>query len=117
MEEVDHEDVKSKRFSQSLAGEARIWFTSLPDNSIMGYQDFEGAFKNQWAEKKDPKKCLSQFHSIRRDESEFVQKFFDRFRKVYNTIPTQVKPPASAAQLQYAEDFDSEFSLWLSERR
>ena len=36
---------------------------------------------------------------------------------VYNDIPSQFKPPSSAAQPQYAEDFDSEFTLWISERK
>ena len=36
---------------------------------------------------------------------------------VYNDIPSQFKPPSSATQPQYAEDFDSEFTLWLSERK
>ena len=37
--------------------------------------------------------------------------------KVYNYIPSQFKPPIGSTQLQYAEAFDGEFSLWLSERR
>ena len=36
--------------------------------------------------------------------------------KTYNAIPTQFKPPPSSAQLHYDEAFDSEFTLWLSER-
>ena len=37
--------------------------------------------------------------------------------KVYNSIPSQYKPPIGSAQLYYVEAFDSEFTLWLSERR
>ena len=37
--------------------------------------------------------------------------------KVYNSIPSQFKPPIGSAQLQFFEAFDGEFSLWLSERR
>ena len=37
--------------------------------------------------------------------------------KVYNYIPSQFKPPIGSVQLQYAESFDGEFSLWLSEIR
>ena len=37
--------------------------------------------------------------------------------KVYNSIPTEFKPPIGSSQVQYAEDFDSKFTLWLSERR
>ena len=37
--------------------------------------------------------------------------------KVYHTIPSQFRPPLGSAQLQYAEAFDSEFTLWLGERK
>jgi hypothetical protein len=37
--------------------------------------------------------------------------------KVYNSIPTEVKPPPRAAQLQYANSFDSDFALLSRERR
>jgi hypothetical protein len=37
--------------------------------------------------------------------------------RVYNSIPTEVKPPPGAAQLRYADSFDSYFSLLPRERR
>ena len=37
--------------------------------------------------------------------------------KVYNSIPSQFKTPLGASQLQYAEAFDSEFTLWMSETK
>ena len=54
---------------------------------------------------------------MKRKESNFFQELLDRFMKVYNSIPAQLKPPIGLAQLQYTEYFDGEFSLWLSERR
>ena len=60
---------------------------------------------------------MSQYHSMRRRESESSQDFSDKFMKIYNVIPTQFKPPPSSAQLQYVEAFDSEFTLWLSKRK
>ena len=87
------------------------------DDSIQSYQEFEDHFKEKWAEQKNPKQCLSQYHSMRRRESEYVQEFSDRFIKVYNSIPTQFKTPIGSSQLQYIESFDGQFSLWLSERR
>ena len=72
LEEVDHEDIKVRMFSQILAGEARRWLTSLPDSSLLGYQNLEDAFKGKWAEKKDPRRFLSQFYSIKREESESI---------------------------------------------
>ena len=59
---------------------------------------------------------MLQYHSMRRKESEFVQEFSNKFMKVYNSTPTQFKPPLGSAQLQYVEAYDSEFTLWLSER-
>ena len=115
LEEVDHEAVRVRQFSQSLAGEARKWFTSLPDNSILGYQAFEDAFKSQWAEKKYPRKCVSQFYSMNKGESGSIQEFSYRFMKVYHAIPSQFRPPLRSTQLQYDEAFYSEFTLWLSE--
>ena len=44
-EEVDHEDINVRLFSQRIAREARRWFSSLPDSSILGYQALEDAFK------------------------------------------------------------------------
>ena len=60
---------------------------------------------------------MSQYHSMRRKESEYVQEFSSRFMKLYNSILAQSKPPIGSAQFQYVEAFDSEFTLWLSERR
>ena len=37
--------------------------------------------------------------------------------KVYNSIPTELKPPPGADQLLYDDYFDNEFSLLLRERR
>ena len=39
------------------------------------------------------------------------------FMKVYNSIPAQLKPSIGSSELQYAKAFDSEFTLWLRERR
>ena len=36
--------------------------------------------------------------------------------KVYHAIPSEFEPPLGSSQLQYAKEFDSEFTLWLSER-
>ena len=80
-------------------------------NSISCYQYFEEVFKDKWDKKKHPKKCLSQFHSIRREESESIEDFSNIFMEVYNSIPTQFKLPPSATKLQYAEAFDSKLTL------
>ena len=89
-------------------------FETTPFRSI---NIFRVLSRTNGKKRKTPRKCLSQFHSMKRGESESFQEFSDRFMKVYNAIPSQFKPPLVFAQLQYAEAFDSEFTLWLSERR
>ena len=84
--EVDHENIKVRLFTQSLVGEERKCFTNLLNNSILNYQALEYSFKNKWEDKKDPRKCLSNFHFMKRRESEFVQEFSHRFLKAYNAI-------------------------------
>jgi hypothetical protein len=46
-----------------------------------------------------------------------MQDFLTRFMKVYNSIPTEVKPPPRATQLQYTDSFNSYFTLHLREIR
>ena len=48
---------------------------------------------------------------------ESVQDFSTRFMRSYDSIPAHVKHPPGAAQLHYANAFDSDFSLALRERR
>ena len=47
--------------------------------------------------------------------NEFVEDFFARFMRTYESIPTDVKPPPGAAKLHYANAFDNEFTLLLRE--
>ena len=49
--------------------------------------------------------------------NEYVQDFYARFMRTYESIPVDVKPPPGAAKLHYADAFDREFTLLLRERR
>ena len=60
---------------------------------------------------------LTQYNNLRRGPNESVHDFSSRFKKTYNAIPTDVKPPPGAAKLHYADAFSSEFTLLLRERR
>jgi len=99
LEEVDHDDIKVRLLAKNLAGEARKWFTNLLNAYIPNYQEFKDIFKNKWEDKKNPIHYLSQYHSMRRKESESIQEFSDRFMKIYSAIPAQFKPPPGSAQL------------------
>jgi hypothetical protein len=109
LEEVDHEDVKVRLFAQSLSGEVRKWFKSLPTASIPDFAAFETLFLARWGDKKNPLQLLTQYNNIKRSPSETVQEFSTRFMRVYNSIPTEVKPPPGAAQLRYVDSFDNDF--------
>ena len=60
---------------------------------------------------------LTQYNNLRRTPNESVQDFSYRFKKTYNAIPSDVKPPPGASKLHYADAFSSEFTLLLRERR
>ena len=54
---------------------------------------------------------------MRRSPDETIQEFSARFMKVYNSIPTEVKPPPRDAQISYVDSFDSDFALLLRKIR
>jgi hypothetical protein len=104
-------------FSQSLSGEFKKWFKSLPATSISDFLAFETIFLTIWGEKKNTLQFLTQYNNIKRSPNEIVQEFSTNFMKVYNSIPTKVKPPTRVSQLRYADSFGNDFSLLLRERR
>jgi hypothetical protein len=54
LKEVYFEDAKMSLFSQSLAGEVKKWFRSLPAVSIQNFEAFETSFLAKWGDKKKP---------------------------------------------------------------
>jgi hypothetical protein len=116
LEEVDHEDSKMRLFSQSLTGEVKEWFKGLPTRSIHSFHEFETIFLEKWERKKNSLHLLTQYNNLRRNPNELVQDFSYRFKKTYDAIPIDVKPPPGAAKLHYAHAFSSEFTMLLRER-
>jgi hypothetical protein len=51
LEKVDYEDVKMRLFAQSLTGEVKKWFRSLPAASIPYFATFETSFLSKWGDK------------------------------------------------------------------
>jgi hypothetical protein len=117
LEEVDFEDLKMRLFTQSLAWEVRKWFRALPLASIADFEAFQTSFISKWGDKKNPLQLLTQYNNMKRSPNETVQEFSTKFMKVYNLIPTEVKPPPKVAHLRYVDSFESDFSLLLRERR
>jgi hypothetical protein len=117
LEEVDYADAKMRLFMQSLSGEVRKWFKSLPATSIQDFTAFETSFITRWGDKKNPLQLLTQYNNMKRAPEETVQEFSARFMRVYNSIPTEVQPPPGAAQLRYVDSFDNDFTLLVERKK
>jgi hypothetical protein len=60
---------------------------------------------------------LTQYNNLKRGPNELVHDFSTRFKRNYDAIPADVKPPLGVAKLHYVDAFNSEFTLLLRERR
>jgi hypothetical protein len=63
---VEHADVWMRLFVQSLDGEARKWFRSLPPNSIVGIDALDDTFLRHWGDKKDYLYYITEFGALKR---------------------------------------------------
>jgi hypothetical protein len=84
---IEHEDVYSRLLVQTFEVQVRTWFRSLPASSIFSYDALEDAFLRQWGERKDHLYYLTEYGSLRKNNSEIVMEFIQRFNKLYNNIP------------------------------
>jgi hypothetical protein len=114
---VEHADVWMRLFMQSLNGEERKWFRSLPPNSIDDIVALYDAFLKHWAHKKDFLYYIIEFGALRRNQGESIPDFTKRFNQMYGKILEEIKPSETSAKITFANAFDAEFSLFLRERR
>jgi hypothetical protein len=114
---VEHADVWMRLFVQSLNGEARKWFRSLPPNSIVDIVALDDAFLKHWGDKKDFLYYITEFGALKRKQGESIPDFTKRFNQMYGKIPDEIKPSETSAKITFANAFDAEFSLLLRERR
>jgi hypothetical protein len=84
---------------------------------LRSYDELEIAFIRQWGETKDHLYYLTEFGALRKKNSKSVLEFTQRFNKLYNKIPMEVKPSQPAAKVTFTGAFDPDFSLLLRERR
>ena len=89
----------------------------VPANSITIIEELQELFMRQWGDTKDHTYYITEFESLRRNKDETITDFLKRFNKMYDRIPTEIKPSETSAKLTYANAFDHEFSLRLRERR
>jgi hypothetical protein len=114
---LKHEHVYSNLFVQTFEGQVQTWFQSLPAGSILSYDGLEDAFLRQWGKIKDHLYYLTNFGSLRKNNSETIMEFIQRFNKLYNKIPAEVKPSQPAAKVTFTGAFKADFALLLRERR
>jgi hypothetical protein len=93
-------------FVQILDGEARKWFRILALGSIAGIESLDDAFLRHWGDKKHFLYYITKFGALKRKEGESVSYFSKRFNKMYNKIPTEIKPIETSAQITYESAFD-----------
>jgi hypothetical protein len=60
---------------------------------------------------------LTEFGALRKKNSESVLEFTQRFNKLYNKIPAEVKPSQPTAKVTFVGAFDPDLALLLRERR
>lgn len=116
LHEIDIFDVQMKLFAQTLAGDVRKWFRSLPDNSTDSLEVFQQQFLKIWEKKKNPQYILSEYENIRRGPNEIVQDYYTRFNGIYNAIPVNLIPPLDLALIKFTDGFDTDMSYHLRER-
>jgi hypothetical protein len=102
---IEHEDVYSRLLVQTFEGQVRTWFRGLPVGSIRSYDELENAFLRQWGEKKDHLYYLTEFGALRKKNYESVLEFTQRFNKLYNKIPAEVKPSQPADKGNFCRGF------------
>jgi hypothetical protein len=114
---VEHANVWMRLFVQSLDGEARKWFRSLPPNSIVDIHALDDTFLIHWGNNKDYLYYITEFGALKRKQGESIYDFTKWFNKMYSKIPDEIKPSETSAKIGCANAFDDEFSLLLRERR
>ena len=114
---VEHSDVWMRLFAQSFDGEVRKWFRSLTTNSIPNITALDDIFIRKWGEKKDDLYYITEFNNLKIKNGESISDFSQRFNKMYQNIPVDIKPTERLAKIMYANPFDAKFCLLLRERR
>jgi len=114
--EIDDEAVRMKIFVQSLTGDVRSWFRSLPANSIADPEALYQTFTNRWEKKRDPLHILAEYDTIKRGLQETVLDYCARFNSVYNAIPQNLRPPPNLALYKFPDGFNQDMAYQLKER-
>ena len=114
--EVHDETVRMRIFAQSLGGEPKTWFKSLPPNSIHNILELCQVFTNKWKVRRNPIQILSEYNNLKRENGESVQAYCTRFNNVYNALPPHFKPPLGLILENFPEGFDPDMTYHLRDK-
>ncbi len=114
---VEHLDVVMGLFVQSLDGEARKCFKSLPNASIDIWEQLENSFTQKWGEKMNHEYLLTKFNAIRKNPKEDTIEFIKRFNKQFSNLPANIKPPSATTCVFFLGAFDSDVGINLREMK
>ena len=103
-------------FTFSLQGKIKSWFKDLPAASIINFHQFTQVLLDKWEVLGNVFLILEEYQNLKRQLGETVQDFSAKFNKVYNAIPTEIKPPLGWALLHYPSSFDPEVEFHIRER-
>jgi hypothetical protein len=99
--------------SSSLEGEARTWYKSLPDASIVGWDSFQEKFTKRWVNKPDNSSLINAFTHIKKNWDETFIDFNARLSKNYYKFPITIRPNVVCAFIFYLEAFDGILGIFL----
>ena len=114
--EIEEDDVHIRMFALSLQGKNKSWFKDLPAASIIIFYQFNQVFLDRWMIIGNEFLIIGEYKNLKRQPGETVQEFSARFNKVYNAIPTKIKPPLGWALLHYPSSFDPEVEFHIRKR-
>ena len=99
-----------------LQGRVKICYKDLPVASIINFHQFTQVFLDRWVVMGNEFLIIKEYNHLKRQPGEIVQYFSSRFNKVYNEIPTKIKPPSGWALLHYPSTFDPEMEFPIREK-
>lgn len=112
LHEVVEADVKMRLFAQSLGGDVKKWFRSLPAGSIAFHQTLLA----RWEIKKNPLQLLNGYKRLKKKTNETVEEYCEWFNTVYNAIPIDIKTSLGLALIDFLDGFDVNMEYQIRER-
>lgn len=81
------------------------------------WDDLERTFHTQCGEKNYFQYYLTEFSTVKNKPSKNLREFTNRFHKLYNKIPTKIKPTPTATMVNFVAAFELDVSVMMRERR